>query len=332
VSRPAQYQACPICRLPAAEEFTGVHHADCIRCGKYTITSEAAALLDGLTLSDRQVANASGYIHDNQGLTIAAASLYFLKELRAPSVAERAIKLLKWLARENPGIGHQIDFSFLINRMQREQVSRASIDLHNAEFMRHAWGSVAASWSLNHVEVEFLLSTYLIHEAHFLDHDRRGSIFRVSITPKGWAHCDMMPLGASNVGFVAMWFAPEMDPVWENAFYPAIEDAGYTALRIDKKEHNNKIDDEIMASIRAAKFLVADFTGQRGGVYYESGFAQGLGKPVIWTIRHDDLMNVHFDTRQFNHIPWDAAHLGEFKLALQRRIEGSLGHGPENHE
>ena len=65
-----------------------------------------------------------------------------------------------------------------------------------------------------------------------------------------------------------------------------IEDAGYEAVRIDEKEHTNKIDDEIIAEIRRSRFVVADFTqgkdGARGGVYYEAGFAHGLGIEVIF--------------------------------------------------
>jgi nucleoside 2-deoxyribosyltransferase len=51
--------------------------------------------------------------------------------------------------------------------------------------------------------------------------------------------------------------------------------------------------------------MVADVTNQKSGVYYEAGFAHGLGIPVIWSVRHDDLKNVHFDTRQYNHIVWE---------------------------
>src|SRR5262245_24016164 len=114
-----------------------------------------------------------------------------------------------------------------------------------------------------------------------------------------------------------MWFDPEMSPVWEQALYPGIYDAGYTPLLIDKKEHLNKIDDETLASIRGAKFLVADFTGHRGNVYYEAGFAGGLGKPVIWTVRHEDLHAAHFDTRQYNYILWSMNDLPALRTALK---------------
>lgn len=62
---------------------------------------------------------------------------------------------------------------------------------------------------------------------------------------------------------------------------PAIKDAGYDAKRIDTVHHNNRIHDEVIAMLRRSKFVVADFTGQRGGVYFEAGFALGLGLQVI---------------------------------------------------
>jgi hypothetical protein len=48
--------------------------------------------------------------------------------------------------------------------------------------------------------------------------------------------------------------------------------------------------------------MVADFTGHRGGVYFEAGDGLGLGIPAIWTCRYDELKKSHFDMRQFNYI------------------------------
>jgi nucleoside 2-deoxyribosyltransferase len=64
---------------------------------------------------------------------------------------------------------------------------------------------------------------------------------------------------------------------------PSIEvDCGFTkAIRVDREHFGDRIDDRIIAEIRRCRFIVADFTGQRGGVYFEAGFALGLGKPVI---------------------------------------------------
>ena len=86
-----------------------------------------------------------------------------------------------------------------------------------------------------------------------------------------------------------MWFDRSMDSLWKEGIKPGIEDAGYEAVRIDRKEHVNKIDDEIIAEIRRSRFVVADFThgrgGMRGGVYYEAGFAHGMDIPVIFSCK-----------------------------------------------
>jgi nucleoside 2-deoxyribosyltransferase len=124
-----------------------------------------------------------------------------------------------------------------------------------------------------------------------------------------------------------MWFDESVHEAWLEAVRSAIEDAGYKAIRIDKIEHNNRIDDEIVAAIRSCNFLVADFTGQRGGVYFEAGFAQGLGKQVIWLCREDELSNVHFDTRQYNYIKWQPSELHQLRIALRNRITATIGKG-----
>jgi nucleoside 2-deoxyribosyltransferase len=329
---PLKYGRCPICGFAAAEVYTGRHHADCIRCGRYTISSEASAFLEAKPLDARQIANASGYIRENPGITIIENSLMFLRALRAPSVAERATKLLTWLARQHPAVGEKIQIPHGRHVHQFLERSGGSdiqgMNEARAKQLARFLDPIAVSSSVSPAEVDFLIGAYLKTEEQFVELDQSGAHLSVTITARGWKHLDALPAGTSSVGFVAMWFADEMTPVWEQSFNPAITDAGYKAQRIDKEEHNNKIDDEILASIRAAKFVVADFTKQRGGVYYEAGFAQGLGKPIIWTIRQDDLKDIHFDTRQFNHIPWEFSALTDFKLALQRRIEASFGRGP----
>ena len=112
----------------------------------------------------------------------------------------------------------------------------------------------------------------------------------------------------------------------EDAIDRAVEESGYKPVRIDKIEHVNRIDDEIIARFRRSKFLIADFTGQRNGVYFEAGFMLGLGRPVIWVCEKAELHDVHFDTRQYNTIDYlDAADL---QKRLQVRIEAIMGKGP----
>ena len=166
-----------------------------------------------------------------------------------------------------------------------------------------------------------------------------------SLTPLGWSEVDRLRTTtvSSTQAFVAMWFDPQMDDAYSNGIEPGITDAGYSPFKINNKDYNGKVDDEIIAEIRRSKFVVAEFTcGQiepktavggknkisvpRGGVYFEAGFAKGLGREVIWLVREDQVSDLHFDTRQFNHVVWkDPADL---RKQLSQRISATLGDGP----
>ena len=125
-----------------------------------------------------------------------------------------------------------------------------------------------------------------------------------------------------------MSFDPSLFPAYEQGLQVGIMRAGYKPLRVDRVEHVNRIDDEIIARIKTSLFVVADFTGHRGGVYFEAGFALGLNLPVIWTCRKDDIAKLHFDIRQYNTIDWDDYE--ELAGRLQHRIEATMGKGPKN--
>lgn len=79
---------------------------------------------------------------------------------------------------------------------------------------------------------------------------------------------------------------------------------------------------------------MADFTSKpekaRGGVYFEAGFAKGLKLLVIFACRKDRFKDVHFDTRQFNHIVWEYPEGLRKKLA--NRISRTVGDGPHRNE
>jgi hypothetical protein len=159
------------------------------------------------------------------------------------------------------------------------------------------------------------------------------------LTAKGFARMDEVVVGgaATSQAFVAMWFGAKMDEAYEDGIAPALRDAGFTPMRIDRKEHSRKIDDEIVAEIRKSRFLVADFTCglvqaegvveavHRGGVYFEAGLAQGLGMEVVWTVHEDMIEHVHLDVRQFNHVVWKTPE--DLREKLRRRVLAVVGAG-----
>ncbi|PJZ75253.1 hypothetical protein CH365_19850 [Leptospira neocaledonica] len=103
---------------------------------------------------------------------------------------------------------------------------------------------------------------------------------------------------------------------------PFASKQAFVAFRIDNKEHNNEISGEILSEIRKSRFMIAEVTGQRPGVYFEAGYAMAFGLPVIWCCKDNELDKVHFDTRQYNHVVWrDETDLIE---KLSNRIKGTI--------
>ncbi|MFB2516120.1 hypothetical protein [Lysinibacillus sp. OTC-L20] len=121
-----------------------------------------------------------------------------------------------------------------------------------------------------------------------------------------------------NTVFIAMSFDETLVKVRE-AIMAALTSQGFQPVIIDSKEHNNQIVPEIFSEIDKAKFVIADLTNQRTGVYYEAGYAKGKNKEVILTCRKDDLSNMHFDVAQTNTILWETEV--DLKTRLTKRIE-----------
>ena len=218
------------------------------------------------------------------------------------------------------------------NRLLRFIFSKANKVASTVDIRWDTWQAYAWSESTDWDEVFYLLD-YLEEMRWIQDGKRSGEgWFLGGLTVQGHNHiAERQRNIESSQVFVAMWFHDNTNDAFEKGIEPAVKDAGYRPMRIDKKEHVNKIDDEIIAEIRRSRFLVADFThgddGARGGVYYEAGFAHGLGLPVIFTCRKDSIGTLHFDTSHYNHIVWETP--AQLREMLKNRILAVIGEGPE---
>lgn len=129
---------------------------------------------------------------------------------------------------------------------------------------------------------------------------------KYKITPKGWKKIDHLFAGIhSKRVFIAMDFKNRDRPNIQKAIETACEETGWHAFPIDKKEYLGVVSDQIIAEIKQSRFIVAEFTLNNRGVYYEAGFATGHGIPVIYVVKDGiDLKELHFDTNHINHIVW----------------------------
>ena len=319
--------ACPIWGTPATEypRQRDGREVDSPRAGGRCFISRRAEI----TLGSRDAslkARLTTWLIDQRRLGVDCPEVngYTVtdSEKRRPlPIRERADRFLRYLANREryPGGGfpelsyenHRKDFDLALSQLE------SAVNPSEIEGQRRELG---------------FFGGYLEEQGWIESYEWRGSSKNTRVTVAG--HVRLAELETTHTpssrAFVAMWFDDSMNEVWDHGIAPAVWDAGYEPVRVDKKEHVNKICDEIVAEIRRARFVVADFTqgrtGARGGVYYEAGFAKGLGIPVIFSCRKDKLKKVHFDTRQYNHIVWETP--GELRVQLANRIAAVLGDGP----
>lgn len=137
------------------------------------------------------------------------------------------------------------------------------------------------------------------------------------------------PITKRNQIFVAMMFSSDSDKIYENALKPVIQSLNYSSMRIDEKEFSGSIITEITTEISNSIALIADLTGNRGGVYYEAGVARGLqicNHPIKLILvchrKFFDTERVHFDVQGDNIILYD--NVDDLKSKLTTRLKAVL--------
>jgi len=123
-----------------------------------------------------------------------------------------------------------------------------------------------------------------------------------------------------------MSFSSEHAGIYTEGIEPAVVEAGYDPFCLKGIHTNEDINFRIVAEIRKAQIVVADFTGQKNGVYFEAGFARALGKEVYQTCAQAAKDGLHFDTNHFQHTLWNDH--GDLKEGLCEKILAISGPGP----
>jgi hypothetical protein len=81
--------------------------------------------------------------------------------------------------------------------------------------------------------------------------------------------------------------------------------------------------------IRRCRLLLADLSDDNAGAYWEAGFAEGLGKPIIYLCSEKDkltglLKATHFDTSHRHTVYWNLMDIGETEKCLKAVIRNTL--------
>lgn len=125
--------------------------------------------------------------------------------------------------------------------------------------------------------------------------------------------------------FVIMPFDPEWADHYEFGVKLACEAAGATCARVDEQIFLESILDRIYAEIERADLVVAEMTDRNPNVFYETGYAHGLAKPVILLTKTAN--DIPFDLRHYPHV----VHEGRISI-LKQRLEERVRWCIENPE
>lgn len=176
------------------------------------------------------------------------------------------------------------------------------------------------------IDIKFDNLFDMLKDMEFLkisEHPYDGN-YNYKIASKGWERIEELEKEnkIKNQGFVAMCFDKELDNA-RVAIKKAIKICGYDNVIIDEKQYNGQIVPEIFYQIKNSKFIIADLTEDRRGVYYEAGYGEALGKEVILTCRESDFKDIHFDVAQKSIIKWENEE--DLEKRLIDRITATVG-------
>jgi len=124
----------------------------------------------------------------------------------------------------------------------------------------------------------------------------------------------------SNDVFVVMPFTESPDLIDAyNSFKDVCSkfNPPYNCIRMDEITDINRITPEMLHRIKKSAIVIVDLSLERPNVYYELGYADALGKPIIVTAKEGT--NIHFDAKDFPILFWNSQT--QLKKDLEQRIQ-----------
>ena len=283
-------ETCPICDFKAT-----IHKMDddgplqilCDRCGEFIISKEAVNFYKDNKQNDWQ-SKLSFWIRNHQGGNI-KIDIKMLRDLpnriKLPHPFEQVNNFLLWLGTklgDNYGDEIELDFEILT--------------------------SIIGSKTIGDVEfvLEHLKNEKLIHI------ESASGNWSSGLTFKGWEKFDELnkPTRKTKAAFMAMKYGEqELEGIFNNDIAKAVKETGFEIELLRSVLKAGSIDDQLRLQIRRSKFLIADLTHINEGAYWEAGYAEGLGKPVIYFCKRSIFQNAetkpHFDTNHLTTVLWE---------------------------
>lgn len=305
---------CPFCRTDATvsinrntlqSTFSG-----CL-CGKFIIDRKAlddSGEYNKILGTDEDKILFSGYLRNNQPITITEDFIRdelpgILGYCKGITLSEKISKIKSYIYQKTTAIGKYIP-----------------IELKNLYTLFYLKNSS-----------ELIKLLIYLQETNILHKRANGTIGNdpienVMLTVEGYSEIEstLVNYSQSKKVFIACKFDTDYQEYLVKTIKAACLSCGFEASLVSDERHNKDISHKIIADIKQSKFVIADFTDQNNGVYFEAGYAMGESKEVIRLINKEQFENLHFDTRQFHHIPWENGKWEELKEDLINQIKATI--------
>jgi len=272
-------------------------YIDCSRCGKYKIDGGSGRLLRDDDSNGRftniEQAGIGHWLRNRQRFDDKPyISWEKIRELaenpRFPSLTDQREALLRILAEssEAPGVRLKVNFA-------------------EEQYAIGAKRPEAVKALLNHLESEELVK---------ID-KTTPDCYSASLTYKGWLEFEELERGHTS-GRKAFYATPfgkqDLEEKWEPGLKDAVKETGFDLLRVDDEPKPGLIDVRMRMQIKEARFLIVELTHANLGAYWEAGYAEGLGKPVIYTFMEErDKERPHFDVDHSLRVNWQPDNLDD---------------------
>jgi len=312
----ASAEKCPVCdslverleRDPAKDAV----QIDCPHCGNFALSGSLEAELPSLLKQPDAQPKLSHALRRSQESSARplfdtyAAEAVFKQPLPRPR--EQADFLVRWLAENSPGPGERVWVNYAKHGAIVGAKSKAGFEL-----------------VIDHLFDSDLVTGF---KSETLGGGDEAS---PALSFAGWDHYEKL-LRSGQVyrkAFMAMKFGDTaLDNVLENVLKPGAKRAGFDLFKLNDRPKAGLIDNRMRVEIQASDFIVADLTHDNHGAYWEAGYAEGLGKPVIYLCEKSkfEQAKTHFDTNHHHTILWDAESPAACAEEFTATIRATLPH------
>lgn len=214
---------------------------------------------------------------------------WVLDNTELPTPAQQADNLISYIADNIKQMGKDIEIEYNSLKGKQIQALIGSVDRNNL-----------VALLLELINNKLIVNTRPQSQASW----------RGSLTMAGWKRVEELKKvnKQSSQAFMAMKFDDKQQKFIKEILAPSIKKLGFDLKLLPEiASKESLIDNKLRVAIKQSRFLICDLTHGNQGAYWEAGYAEGLGLPVIYICEQktlDDKTNIHFDVNHQEIYTW----------------------------